>query len=51
MPGWPSRSLTGGVWSMNVFPDVDFMLADNFLLDDDIQRVSKRSWLSSSRKL
>src|SRR5258705_13969994 len=38
MPGWPSRSLTGGVWSMNDFPDVDFVLADNHLLDDDIQR-------------
>ena len=29
--GWPSGSLTGDVWSMNVFRDVDSSL------DDDIQ--------------
>jgi hypothetical protein len=38
MPGWPSRSLTGGVWSVNVFPDVNLMARRQPLLDDDIQR-------------
>ncbi len=38
MPGWPSRSLTGGVWSINVFPDVDFIARRHTLIGDDVQR-------------
>src|SRR6266436_1079186 len=37
MTGWPSRSLTGGQWSMNVFRDGISRYPDESS-DDDIQR-------------